>query len=378
MPHKRIPWVDSAKGLGVIFVLTLHSAFPEPLRAVISAFAMMLFFWLSGFVFSIRKSDSFWSFLMRKIRTLMVPGILCAWIVCSVNAITKVSTEAGFSFKSFVCELLGVFINLRGSPTWNGVTWFLPSLFVIELCAYPCFKYGRRIWRTIGSSFLLKSSSILLLLLLMLGYVYGVCVHKALPWSVDIALEMSAFFGLGMVSRRYFESCDWSHPMVWSFSFVVLMVSSSLNYFIRGGVNPYLTHYGEFVSYLIAAISGILMSVGLSQFMQKSFQNSFVSKLLNYCGKHSIVFYLVNVSTYAFIPDLFSHVGLNVYGKTVEPARTSFVGNGLGPLTDNWFVLVIGGLLTLGIDLIVCTASAEFIDCVCPWILGKQKARHKK
>lgn len=90
MSHTRIPWVDGAKGLGVIFVLVLHSVLPEPLRAVISAFAMMLFFWLSGFVFSIRKSDSFWSFSVRKIRTLMVPGALCAWIVCCVNAIARV------------------------------------------------------------------------------------------------------------------------------------------------------------------------------------------------------------------------------------------------------------------------------------------------
>lgn len=174
MSHKRILWVDNAKGLGVIFVLTLHSVFPEPLRAVISAFAMMLFFWLSGFVFSIRKSDSFWSFLVRKTRTLMIPGILCAWIICCVSAMTKVSADAGFNFRSFVCELLGVFINLRGNPTWSGVTWFLPSLCVIELCAYPCFKYGRRIWETIGKSFALKASSILLFVLLMLGYAYGV------------------------------------------------------------------------------------------------------------------------------------------------------------------------------------------------------------
>lgn len=47
MSRGRIAWVDDAKGLGVVLVLVLHSVFPEPMRAVASAFAMMLF---SGFL----------------------------------------------------------------------------------------------------------------------------------------------------------------------------------------------------------------------------------------------------------------------------------------------------------------------------------------
>lgn len=177
MPNKRITWVDSAKGFGIVLVLILHSVFPEPLRAVASAFAMMLFFWLSGFVFSVRESDSFRSFAVRKIRTLMVPGITCAWIVCCISAAFEVFNNASFDVRMFVCELFGVFVNLRGNPVWNGVTWFLPCLFVVELCAYPCLKICKRGCKSM-KALSPKISLVLVSVLLVLGYVYGAYIHR--------------------------------------------------------------------------------------------------------------------------------------------------------------------------------------------------------
>ena len=340
MSRGRIAWVDDAKGLGVVLVLVLHSVFPEPMRAVASAFAMMLFFWLSGFVFSVKSYDSFQEFIVKKIRSLIVPGIVCAWIVCFCKTLVTVYQGAEFSPSFLIWGIFGVFINLRGNPIWSGVTWFLPCIFLIEICAYPCMRYCESTLDSCSEKNNAAKSLFIIVLLLVFGFVYGNFIHKALPWSADIAVEMSAFFCLGMVCRRYGVFDGWSRWWICVPAFGVLVVSSMLNYFLFGGVNPYLTHYGELILFCISAISGIVMSVSMVQILRKYFPYSFIVRLLNYCGNNSIIFYLVNVSTYAYIPNLISSFGwlkLDILDFTPSNFIQTLVGTVFPFITSHWW-----------------------------------------
>ncbi len=256
---------------------------------------------------------------------------------------------------------------------WSGVTWFLPCIFLIELGAYPCMKYCERTQDAYSEKYHVTRFIFVIALLLIFGFIYGSFVHKALPWSADIAVEMAGFFCLGIACRRYGIFNSWSRWQICIPAFGALVVSSLLNYFLFGGVNPYLTHYGELILYFISAISGIVMSVGVVQILRKCFPHSFIIQLLNYCGKNSIIFYLVNVSTYAYIPTLMSFIGLNVYDEKNSTITLSSVGNGLGYLCDDVRLLIAGGFLTLVIDFCVCAILSEYINKVCPSLLGKNR-----
>ncbi|MGN0524124.1 MAG: acyltransferase family protein [Eubacterium sp.] len=74
---KRIEWIDIAKGIGIILVVTAHTQMPSYslfdgnnniLRLLIYSFHMPLFFFLSGMCF---KTDgiTFKEFLTKKIKT---------------------------------------------------------------------------------------------------------------------------------------------------------------------------------------------------------------------------------------------------------------------------------------------------------------------
>lgn len=71
--YKRVEWVDMLKGFGIILVMLGHASFPEALVTEIYTFHMPLFFFLSGYVFSIKKYSNFKDFLIHKAKTLLLP-----------------------------------------------------------------------------------------------------------------------------------------------------------------------------------------------------------------------------------------------------------------------------------------------------------------
>lgn len=57
-----LPWLDTAKGIGIILVIIGHSMFP--MHTLIDSFHMPLFFVLSGLTFSAKST--FRSFVAKK------------------------------------------------------------------------------------------------------------------------------------------------------------------------------------------------------------------------------------------------------------------------------------------------------------------------
>lgn len=135
----RLTWVDYAKGLGIIGVFALHSNAPTVLLHVIDMFCMPLFFLLSGFVFSIRKYDSFPPFLWNKLRTLVFPGIFFGVIQSAVRYFTCVMVYGIRPTLTYTEWLISFVINSR--TVWLGeIPWFLACLFVIEIGGYALLR----------------------------------------------------------------------------------------------------------------------------------------------------------------------------------------------------------------------------------------------
>lgn len=135
----RLAWVDYAKGLGIIGVFALHSNAPTVLLHVIDMFCMPLFFLLSGFVFSIRKYDSFPPFLWNKLRTLVFPGIFFGVIQSAVRYFTCVMVYGIRPTLTYTEWLTSFVINSR--TVWLGeIPWFLACLFVIEIGGYALLR----------------------------------------------------------------------------------------------------------------------------------------------------------------------------------------------------------------------------------------------
>jgi exopolysaccharide production protein ExoZ len=137
-----LPEINIARGMAIILVVAGHS-FPDSdygvfhgnqlyvfIHAIITAFHMPLFFFLSGFVFR-RKFESMITFRDRfkvvgnKLKRLMIPYVVLALVTLALKEVFS-----SYAYHKFdVNDIWKIFIG----KTPNGGLWFLWALFVITL-----------------------------------------------------------------------------------------------------------------------------------------------------------------------------------------------------------------------------------------------------
>lgn len=135
MSQKRISYIDTAKGIGILLVLIGHSGFPSAnLITWISSFHMPLFFILSGILFAhtgaaTKKTKPF---LKKKLCSILVP--YAAFSILSILASAILDYE---SFPDYLWIALLQTISFYGIS----VLWFLPTLFFGEVIFFFIKKH---------------------------------------------------------------------------------------------------------------------------------------------------------------------------------------------------------------------------------------------
>lgn len=191
----------------------------------------------------------------------------------------------------------------------------------------------------------------------LVGYGYSVLVHKALPWSGDIAMSLFCFFILGMIMKRFGASAvdRLLSPVMLLPAIFVFAVAVTLNIVVfDGGVNAYLNEYGNYVCFVVGAASGIWMVCSLCRTIERVKPlDNIVRRPLMYLGRNTLVIYCVNGLIYpVFIPWLLSVIGLDV-------------GTAAGRI---WWVVA-----ALVINLVVCSIAASLINRFVPELLGRKR-----
>lgn len=143
--QSRINWIDTIKGIAIIFVVLGHIDWGEnPLCIWIYSFHMPLFFALSGmllFFSNGTKKDSPKSFVLRKLRNILYP-----YVTFSIISLLYL-----YVFKKGVYTALVDTIKLFG----YGALWFLPTLFFSSLLFFFCYRIYKNEWAFVIFFFLL-------------------------------------------------------------------------------------------------------------------------------------------------------------------------------------------------------------------------------
>lgn len=131
----RIVFIDIAKAICIILVVVGHYVpdnSPEwyvMLHDVIYTFHMPLFMFASGYVYiATKKEMSYWSFLAKKVRRLMVPYFTTSLIVISVKLLTQGSMSVDNPVTA-VSYLRMFYLPEAGAFLW--FIWALWWMFVI-------------------------------------------------------------------------------------------------------------------------------------------------------------------------------------------------------------------------------------------------------
>ena len=147
----KLPYLDIAKGIGIILVVIGHcildaaspAGIPVPamkvLHGVIYSFHMPLFFYISGFLIS-RKVGSIQSkkaLITKKIKRLLIPYFFVGLCYAPLKLLLSQFANKPYDFNNLWKIFLGV------NP--DGELWFLYALFMISLIAIVLNKQVSKI-----------------------------------------------------------------------------------------------------------------------------------------------------------------------------------------------------------------------------------------
>lgn len=274
----RLSYIDIAKGIGIFFVIWGHIILSGPAYNFIYAFHMPLFFFLSGFVFSKNKYKNIKEFLIKKLKTLILPYM----VLSIITYLYWFLIETRFTGSTnFVKTFIQIFIS-QGSSGYmlhNIPMWFVLCLFSLEIIYYFISK--------------LKNNKIRYVSILLLGATGCLMTlennffdFRKLFWSLEIAFVALPFYAIGSEISTCFgkekikEIIESKNKVLTIFIsiilFIILLITSNLNPDVSMGTD-YLGNFGLFY---INAFFGIVLTIIISILIEKN-------KLFEFLGKRS-------------------------------------------------------------------------------------------
>ena len=235
--NDRFNYIDAAKAFGMMAVMWGHIHFNDISTYFVYAFHIPLFFFLSGMVFVPEKYGGFKSFVVRKVKSLLVPYVIYSvitWVIwVAYVSLTRQQVD------SIWAPLLET-VLARGSEGYlihNAPLWFVPCLFVVELIYYWISK--------LPDWFNLMVDVILAVVGYSLVTYSKFYDFTTLPWSIDVAMMAMLFYATGhLVVKRFghakIESSINDRP--WLFASFALLLFVGVYYLASYNGYPSMGH----------------------------------------------------------------------------------------------------------------------------------------
>jgi acyltransferase len=337
----RLLWVDTLRAMGIFFVVLVHTGrVQEPfILTYIKSFFVPLFFFISGlFAKELFYRDSFLNVMNKLGKRLIIPytffGLVSYFLWLFLLRYFK---DQPFDPSK---SLLGIFYS-SSSGNWlsyNAALWFFTCLFVVQVIFFFLIRISYRK----SNVFLLP---ILLFCLSVLGYIvttYITTPSNRLPWSIDIALTATVFYGVGYLLQPYILT-----DLLSKWRWLVIFASCSLHVFfttINTTVEFYVGIYGNYLYFYMAAFSGILFWTHLAYLIRPNYIFSMI-------GQNTLVIFSTHLLVIPFL------TGFLTYVLRVQEERL-----------DNDVFIACGYAI---FSILITLVMSRFISHYAPFLLGK-------
>jgi fucose 4-O-acetylase-like acetyltransferase len=177
---KRVHWVDVLKFLGIFTVYLGH--FGEEagkLYPFVYTYHVPLFFFVSGFFADVKKGETFFSFVKRKFKTLMVPYFVFLALSVVMHAI-----QYDMAAETLLFELRRYVFAVRNTLLHSSL-WFFSCLFVVSVLYRLILIITKRKWIVLAIS--------------MVTACFCSFEQPAWFWNADSALLYLVYFALGNI-----------------------------------------------------------------------------------------------------------------------------------------------------------------------------------
>lgn len=275
---ERIPWIDSAKALGIFLVVLGHLSIPQPLLGAIYSFHMPLFFVLAGLTFN--GDQPFFSFLKKKFHALIKPYFIFSAILFAFWILVgrHYGADAVNSQNVLISDVILQILYGIGSSDFPTPLWFLTCLFITEIIFYFILKQKSIFLRTLE-----------ILIVLACGLVYETFSASGLPrlfWNLDFALIYLAYIALGFALRhtRFFKTKAMSLWQTVSCVIITGLIFGISNFILGDNENL----WWHSIVALMPAVSGSAVAILISRIIP-------TNRLMSFWGKNSLSIFALHL-----------------------------------------------------------------------------------
>lgn len=253
--------LDNAKAFAILMVVLAHMIRDGRYFAYFVPASVPVFFVLAGFTY--HQSASFFSFLYKKIRTIVIPylfaGIISIFIFAFLGQFASNTLSEDISTTRILPNLLYMLYGngKHSHMKWNNSLWFLPCLFIVMLLVYLIESIVSIVKTNQFHKLILRI--ILCLLCNITGfYLTQRSLNVALPWHIETALCNVIFTEAGITLApiaKSIDSCsDNTKGKKITLLLVFIVLATSIASF-NGETSARTDEYGtNFILYFISAM----------------------------------------------------------------------------------------------------------------------------
>ena len=262
---QRWDYNDLAKSLGMLAILWGHIRLTGWSNAFVYAWHIPLFFFLSGMVFDKSRYANFRTFIIKKVKSLLVPYVIFSFLTWTIWV--GYSWVAHAQVESYWMPLIQTFVaqGSGGFLLHNVPLWFVTCLFMMEIVYYLIADWGG-VKILIGTIILAATSYYII------TYVDIIDITM-LPWNIEVVCLGLPFFAIGhLVVQKWghLQMQNWvnthrSISLVLAFVLaVIVMIGSSANGSISFGHaaihNPLITYSCAFAGIAMLLLICMLLA----------------------------------------------------------------------------------------------------------------------
>ena len=292
LPKSRQPWIDAAKGFGVLLVIIghlLYSSTLDNLNQAIYSFHTPLFFMLSGYVD--HRSTNRKDYYKRKIRRLVIPYVI--FVAMSFQLIHR-QYLLGDSIDRIVKDIF----YYDGRIAFNCPLWFIAVLFQVYLVS------GLINWEQVnkyGYCFILVALCFLNLFIFRANEAHCGCDFNRFGFNrTTIALF---FFTIGKAITKYWKAARKIDILVAGVAFLIWYYSAMI---ANRKVSLYSYSFDSMWWFLVSGTLGSLVVILLFRQIKNC-------QILRTIGRHSIIYL---GTQYLWIVPFTEYVKENGWDKT--------------------------------------------------------------
>jgi len=286
---KRIDYIDNAKAMGIILVLTGHLTGDLPIYIInlIYSFHMPLFFFISGYLLKEKYLDlNYKAYLKRLMVKIIIPymlfGILSLIFIMLENKVKKLEFN-------IVEGIYGLLYGTGEFLSFNIVLWFFTALFSVSLMYYFLYKWLGR-----------KEIIFFSMIIGVISCYLTPYISIRMPWNIELALIALFFYALGhymsFIRLQYIQK--YRHWYLCLASLVILMYGTLIN----GRVDMNTMQFSNPILFYLTALAGILFTIQLSLIVKRN-------RLAIYLSDNTITLFPLHLIYFS----VFTGVGIKIF-----------------------------------------------------------------